>query len=246
MLNETAIALEDEAIHIAQIKAQRLEIKPKIALATEESVRAYTIWHLFKHDDEVHAYPPHKKSPNTVLSNLLLAPILDTFNMGFPEDVELIKTRLSKPWIELDGHNTGLQDKKLPGYLILMCMIDTVVVMTYALAHREAPKKTGYLAYGSALVGNGTEHGSRVVTKEELSKACDWYTNTKDNKQEQLHKTIRDLVDEEGEPKDSHSITNIQMKIIETVELFSDTAETASGSKGVLASASQWWSGGKK
>lgn len=233
LLNETAISLEDEAIHIAQIKAQRIEVKPKIALATEESVRAFTIWHLNKDHGESHTFYPYLKSPKTPLSSLLLKPILDTFNMGFPGDEELIKSRISKPWISLDSHTTGLEDETIPGYLILMCMVDAVVVMTYALSHRV---KQGY---GGFLGGTSENTSQSVLTKGELEKACDWFTNVKSNKQEQLHKMIQDLLDDEGQPKGNDSITNLQMKIIETVELFSDHAECAS--TGILASAADWW-----
>ncbi|CCX12339.1 Similar to hypothetical protein SNOG_14395 [Phaeosphaeria nodorum SN15]; acc. no. XP_001804583 [Pyronema omphalodes CBS 100304] len=233
LLTETAVCFDHDAVNIAQIKAQRIEVKPKIALAAEESVRAYTIWYYFQTTGKTHSFGRNKDPAGMPLSLLLLEPVMTTFSMGFSGDAELIKSRVGAPWAALDKHTAGLCDKSLPGDLILISMLDTIMVMTYAISHRENPKNWK----GEAL----------PLTAADVEKACTWYTTPakagQETGQAALHRLVKELLAADGSPKDK-SIANLQMKIIEVVELQAHNAENASSTIfGAMKDAISGWGG---
>jgi len=188
---------------------------------------------MFKSKDERNSFHRNKDPEGMLLSDKLLEPVLNTFNMGFEGDSAFIKGRIGEPWKEIDNYKSGLYDKTVPGYLILMCMLDTIVIMTYSLAHRQGRGYTG-------LLKATPEQRAKPLTQVELEQACAWFTNPKDHRQEKMHKAVKELLDEDGSPKSNDSITNLQMKVIETVELYSESAESASG---VIEGALKWVTG---
>ena len=214
-------------MYISQIKAQRVEVKPKIALATEEAIRAYTIWYLFNTSGEVHHFGRNKDPAGMSLSTLLMEPVLATFSIGFSGDSELIKSRIGGPWVGLDKHTSGIRDTSLSSYLLLICMLDTIIVMTYAMAHRDKLKNEALL-----------------VTNAEVEKACTWYAvahkTGQATIQKSLHKQVQELLQPDGYPKEK-SVAHLQMKTIAIVEKFSDDAEKASAT--LLATAAAAVSG---
>lgn len=189
-------------------------MKPKIALATEETIRAYTIWYLFNTSGEIHNFDRNKDPAGMSLSTLLMEPVLATFGMRFSGDSELIKSRIGSPWVGLDKYTSGICDTSLPSYLLLICMLDTILVMTYAVAHRD-----------------NSRNEALPVTVAEVEKACTWYTVPQKKgqgaTQGSLHKQVQELLQPDGYPKEK-SIAHLQMKTIAVVEKFSDEAEKAS------------------
>jgi len=146
------------------------------------------------------------------LSTLLMEPVLATFSMGF-SDSELIKRLIGSPWVDLDKHTSGICDTSLPSYLLLICMLDTIIVMTYAVAHR------------------GKSNEALPVTQTEVEKACTWYAvahkTGQATIQKTLHKQVQELLQSNGYPKNK-SVAHLQMQTIALVEKFSDEAEKAS------------------
>ncbi|KAF8453365.1 hypothetical protein BGX38DRAFT_1178324 [Terfezia claveryi] len=227
LLEESATCLDHDSVYISQIKAQRVEVKPKIALAIEETIRAYTIWYLFDTSGEVHSFGRNKDSAGVSLSTLLMEPVLATFSMGFSGDSELIKRHIGSSWVDLDKHTSGICDTSLPSYLLLICMLDTIIVMTHAVAHRDKSKN-------EAL----------PVTHAEIEQACTWYAVAhklgQETIQKSLHKQVHELLQPDGYPKDK-SVAHLQMKTIAIVERFSEEAEK--GSTTILAAAAAAVSG---
>jgi hypothetical protein len=150
-----------------------------------------------------------------------MEPVLATFSMGFTGDAELIQSRIGASWQALDKYKSGLWDTSLPGDLILICMLDTVIVMTHAVSHQEGAKSA--------------KEEACALSSENVEKACAWYTkDSPESAQVALHKAVQELLASDGTPKDG-SVANLQMKIIEAVELHSDVAEKAP--EGVLQAA---------
>lgn len=206
LLTETSRHLKDEAIQIAQTKAQRIMLKRKVALATEEAIRAYTIWHSFKFAKKSIAFERNKHTQK--LSRMLMEPILATFNMRFSGDDELIQSKLGREWNVLDKYKSSLLDPLIPGDMILICMVDTIIVLNYAISHQRIS--------GRAKTADDI---ACSLCSADIDKACTWYT---ENKQSATHTRIRSLLSgEDWSPKDK-SMSGLQMGLIETVELQSD------------------------
>lgn len=191
-------------------------LKPEVALATEESVRAYTIWHSFKFEGKRIAFSRNRGDQK--LSRMLMEPVLATFNMRFSGDDELIQSRIGREWSGLDRYRSGLWDQMVPGDLILICMVDTIIVLTYAFSHQRV---SGWARTASDVAWS--------LCSADIEQACAWYTGTK---QIATHTRIRSLLSAgDWSPKDK-SMASLQMGLIETVELESDDAEKATGSIG--------------
>lgn len=207
--------IHTEAIQIAMIKAQRIEVKPMIALATEESIRAYTIWHSFTFGGKEVQFRSNRDPTGMKLSAIIMEPVLSTFNLRFADDTNKIKTKIGSAWSSLDQYKPSLWDKSIPGDLILMCALDTIIIMTHALTHQQ-------------IAGKGktaTDH-ARALTEADIDNACLWYTAPKQNIQTETHARIRTLLAPDFSPIDK-SLANLQMKVIETVELQSVMAAAA-------------------
>lgn len=213
LLIETSMSLENEAVLIAQIKAQRIELKPKVSLATQESVRAYTIWHSFKFGGKRFNFNRNEKPEGMKMSMMLMEPVLVSFNVRFAGDAALIQSLIGTPWDAIDQYMNGLWDDSLPADLILTCMLDTILIMSYALLHQQIGGKP-----------KSRKDNAQPLSASDIKNACEWYTTPKENRQAVTRAKIKELLAEDGSPKDS-SIANLQMKVIETVELQSDTVK---------------------
>lgn len=191
-----------------------------IALATEESLRAYTIWHCFVFGGKKVEFSRNKDSAGMLLSAILMEPVLATFNIRFSGDAALIQSKIGSPWASLDKYKSGLWDATLPGDLILICMLDTIMVMTHALSHQQIGGKLKL----------ATDH-ARPLCAADIETACAWYTAPKHNVQVETHAKIRSLLAKDFSPKDK-CLANLQMKVIETVELQSGIAVNATSALG--------------
>lgn len=149
------------------------------------------------------------------LSAILMEPVLATFNIRFSGDTALIKSKIGGPWAALDKYKTNLWDATLPGDLILICMLDTILVMTHSLCHQQIGGK----------VKLSTDH-ARPLCAADIEASCAWYTAPKHNVQIETHTRIRSLLAKDWSPKDK-SLAHMQMKVIETVELQSGIAVNA-------------------
>lgn len=167
-----------------------------------------------------------------MLSAMLMEPVLATFNMRFSGDSALIQSKIGGSWGSLDKHKSGLWDVTLPGDLVLVCMLDTIIIMTHALSHQ-------YIS-GKAKTSNDN---SQPLSAADIENACAWYTAPKENRQIETHARIRSLLARDWSPKDK-SVTNLQMKVIETVELQSDSAENVK-TMGLIGGAIKNFWGGK-
>ncbi|KAH8148110.1 uncharacterized protein LAJ45_07874 [Morchella importuna] len=211
LLSETSRNLVDTAAQLTQLKAQRVSVKPKVALATAESIRAYAIWKKSKFDGEKIDFLRNAKD-EPKLSRLLMRPVLDSFNMRFPGDDALIQSLLSKSWRDLDSYPANLWDKNIPGDLILMCMLDTIIIMARAFNHTQIRQPLGAIAQPLNTIA--------------LQLACTWYTLVTLNKQKAMHSRIKSMLSEKDwSPKDI-SMGSLQMKVIEAVEVGLESAET--------------------
>ncbi|KAI5804625.1 hypothetical protein DFH27DRAFT_383934 [Peziza echinospora] len=217
LLADTACSYDNDELAIAQIKAQRLEIQPKVALATEEAVRAYTIWHTFRTTGVAHRFGRNKNPEGMNVGARLIEVVLATFSMGFEGDDEFLRERLGSPWAALDYHTKGLCDATLPGGLILLCMFDCIVTMTYTIAHRRDPTVNWK---GEAL----------SLSQEDMDRGCAWYTkppkDRQQSPQQDLHTRVNALLNGDGTPKDG-CIANLQMRAIEIIEQHAATAQAA-------------------
>lgn len=163
------------------------------------------------------------------LSATIMEPVLAAFNIRFPGDTALIQSKLGGPWSSLDKYKSSLWDATLPGDLILMCMLDTIIVMTHALCHQQIAGKEKSV----------TDH-ARPLCAADIETACAWYTAPKLNIQMETHTTIRSLLAKDWSPEDK-SLANLQMKVIQTVELKTGIAESATTTLGGVIK--NFWTG---
>jgi len=216
LITETASSVQHDSIRIAQIKAERVEVLPKIALATEESIRAYAIWYMFKSAGEVHRFSRNKDPTGMSLADILIEPIVTTFNMARRKDAEVIKPRISAPWKSLDNFTKGLRDPEVPGDLILICMLDIIIIMTHAVTHPTRPKNWKGEAF--------------QISTGDMERACTWFATPpkagQPSIQDKMHQRVKDLLDAQGYPR-SGSIASLQMKVIEIVDSFTRDAQNA-------------------
>lgn len=209
LLMETSTLLSGQSAQIIGIKAQRLELKPKIALATEDSIRAYVMWYMHKQHGQKQSFSRNPRVNAMKLTNMIMEPILSTFNMRFERDDELIIAEIGKPWNALDNCRNGLCDAVVPGDLIMLCTLDTILVMARALKHTHDDHET-----------EEERQTAVAITEADIKSACQWYRGSA---QAETHAKIQHLLTADGEPKDN-SIANFQMKVIEIVELRSKRA----------------------
>lgn len=213
---ETSLLLPDTATQLIGIKAQRLEVRPKIAFATEESVRAYVTWYMYQKNGVPRSLCRGSDDNGMKLTNMLMEPILSTFNIRFEGDTDLIISEIGEAWKSLDNSDNShsrLCDPAVRGDLILLCTLDTILIMTRALTHNHGGDDT-------------TEEEPTVsaLTEDDIKKASEWYRGAK---QTTTHTMVRDLLTVDGKPKDK-SIAALQMNIIETVELLTNRARKTS------------------
>lgn len=191
--------LEELRVQITEIRAQRASVRPKIAIAADQALRAYAIWREFslKGNNIVFSRGP---AGQRKLSEVLMQPILDIFNMKVPGGANLIQSRVGTPWKkDLDAFPMTLWDKKIPGDLILCCMVDTIIIM----------------ARSSILAR------PRSLRSADIESACTWYIP----KQSAVHTRIRTLLTKDWLPVDK-SMAVLQLGAIETIEFGLSTGST--------------------
>ncbi|TGZ80739.1 hypothetical protein EX30DRAFT_364382 [Ascodesmis nigricans] len=203
LLAETYTILPDLFTQTIAIKAQRLEVKQKIALATEESIRAYVTWYMYQQDGKPRQLSRSSDVNAMNLTHMLMEPILSTFNIRFKGDTDLIISEIGDAWKDLNNADNNLCHPTVDGKLILLCTLDTIMVMTRALTHNSDSNET-----------EEEKTTASALTEEDIKRASRWY---KGSKQKETHTRICELLTAEGTPKDN-SIATLQMKVIEIVE----------------------------
>ncbi|KAI5803942.1 hypothetical protein EDC01DRAFT_763093 [Geopyxis carbonaria] len=232
IVTEAAFNVENEEANMALIKAQRLDFYRKTALATEEALRAYTTWYSTKTGGSyvgTNGTATLFKTEEEILSIKLIDPVVSTFNMG-PRVAKQIQLKIGSVWGDLNAATSEISEPNIPGTQILLCMLDALLVITYALSHQKQQNETPK--------PKGPGQLSEPLNRPEINDACDWYKGrgrykslnwympvtwsgrnykTAQDRQLELHKKIKALLDAKGLPKDG-SIANLQMKIIEVVD----------------------------
>lgn len=135
-----------------------------------------------------------------------MEPVLECFNVRFRGDDALIQSKIGNPWSDLDKYaaTPGLWDKAIPGGLILLCMVDTILVMARALSRQSILDKP--------LAGLGV---AQPLNSAAIELACTWYTL---GRQKAVHSRVISILSEQDwSPKDK-SMASLQMKLIETVQ----------------------------
>lgn len=141
-----------------------------------------------------------------------MEPILETFNVRFPGDEKLIQSIIGAPWSELDKYTSNLWDKSIPGNLILLCMVDTILVMARAFYSQ--------LGFDKVVISI-----AQPLSSAALQLACTWYILGRESRQKAVHSRIRSILSEQDwSPKDK-SMASLQMQLIEAVELGLETAQ---------------------
>lgn len=145
-----------------------------------------------------------------------MEPILECFNVRFPGDDALIQSKIGGPWADLDKYaaTPGLWDKKIPANLVLLCMVDTILVMARGLSRQSIFEKP--------LAGLGL---AQPLNSAAIELACTWYALGPNNRQKAVHSRIKSILSEQDwSPKDK-SMASLQMKLIETVEFGLENVE---------------------
>lgn len=145
-----------------------------------------------------------------------MEPILECFNVRFPGDDTLIQSKIGGPWAELDKYavTPGLWDKTIPATLILLCMVDTILVMARGLSRQSIFEKP--------LAGLGL---AQPLNSAAIELACTWYALGPNNRQKAVHARIKSILSEQDwSPKDK-SMASLQMKVVETVEFGLENVE---------------------
>lgn len=153
-------------------------------------------------------------SSGKTLTQILMEPVLETFNVRFPNDDTMIRSKIGSPWSDLDKYaaKPGLWDKKIPGSMILLCMVDTILVMARALSRQSIFEKP--LA-GLGLAG--------PLNSAAIELACAWYVFGANSTQKAVHLRILSILSEQDwSPKDK-SMASLQMRLVDTVEFGSES-----------------------
>lgn len=149
-------------------------------------------------------------------SQILMEPVLECFNVRFSGDDTLIKSKIGGPWKDLDKYAStpGLWDKTIPASLILLCMVDTILVMARGLSRQSIFEKP--------LAGLGL---AQPLNSAAIELACAWYTLGPNSRQSAVHSRILSILSEQDwSPKDK-SMASLQMKCIDTVEFGLESVE---------------------
>lgn len=183
------------------------------------------IWHGSKFGGKKVAFRRNKGPGNPKFSFILMEPILIAFNMRFSGDDALIHSRIGGPWSGLDKNESGLLDATVAADLVLMCMVDTIIVTIYALAHQQISGRA-----------KAVTDDAQPLCSADIEQACAWYTAATDNRQTATHTKIKSLLSKDWSPKEK-SIANFQMQLIEVVEVESDNAQNAKAYTGYIGGA---------
>lgn len=191
--------LDDPRVQITEIRAQQASSRLKVAISTDQTIRAYAVWRAFT----VHSQSIIFRTKPTglmKLSEVLMEQILDSFNYGYPGDAKLIQSGVGTPWMkELDKYQTTMWDKKIPAHLILFCMVDTMIIMARIMSR------------GTALTR--PLRRTRALHESAIRTACSWYSQ----KQSIVHTRIKALLTNDGSPMDK-SMALFQLGLIETID----------------------------
>lgn len=185
----TSQQLTDPRVLAAEVRAQRTSPRLKLSLAADAATHAYAVWRAFAFTGAEHVFQQHAGAAS-VLSDVLVLAVLDCFNMRVPGDAETIRDRLGAPWVSaLAPFPATLLDRGIPPAALLCCMLDTMVVVTRAMARRGG------------------------VTPAGIEAACAWYKL----RQPDVHARVAGLLAADGAPRDG-SLAVVQLLFAEAVE----------------------------
>lgn len=168
----------------------------KLAIATDETIRAYAVWRAYheRHEKIVFRITPTNEM---TLPDVLMDQTLRSFNIQFPGNAKLIQREIGSPWVTgLEGCLKSMWDKKIPAHLILSCMVDTMIVQARVMSQ------------GRPARDNQASHERAVRA------ACTWYKP----KQADIHTRINSLLDGDRLPLNK-SIAHLQLGLIEIIDI---------------------------
>lgn len=200
-ISHLSYGFHDESAQVALTKAQRAVLLPKFALALEEIVRHYLVWHNAKFGNGQAVYTG--KEDIRGLSWALMGTILEIFNVRAPNDDEIIHSTLGSEWKELDSHGSGLGDRTIFGDLILACMLDTISVICFALANQ---KKSGDTTAQPTAV---------PLSSAEVEEACKSYKSAGDGGQAAKHAAIRALLSKHNSSSESDLKASLERELVD-------------------------------
>lgn len=122
----------------AEVRAQRISPRLKLAPAADAAARAYAVWRAFTFAGASHVFR-QESGQGLLLSQELMAPVLDVFNLLDTSAAETIRARIGAPWRDaLDEFPRSLWHRDIPPHAVLCCMLDTTVVAARAMARRSS------------------------------------------------------------------------------------------------------------
>lgn len=130
--------LSDPRVQAAEIRAQRVSPRLKLAPATDAAARAYAVWRAFTFTGAFHVFR-QEPGQGVSLSQELMAPVLDVFNLRDTSAAETIRARIGAPWRDvLDKFPNTLWHRDIPPHAVLCCVLDTTIVSARAMARRSS------------------------------------------------------------------------------------------------------------
>lgn len=218
MLTATFQKLESPRIQLTEIRAQTISVRLKLAIATDQILRAYAVWNAFAFKSQSVVF--RRRPPGAMLlTDVLMEPILDSFQSRLTAHAALIKSQLGGPWQkELDKCPTTMWQATLPGNLILYCMVDTMIVLA-----RVMPKPSAYIP--NAL------RRTAAYDANTIRSACTWYLP----RQAAVHTQIKALLATNSSPKEN-SIAFLQLALMDVIETgMWSTSDTIEGGLDIVA-----------
>lgn len=199
LLTATFQKLENPRIQLTEIRAQTISVRLKLAIATDQILRAYCVWRAFAFKSKSVVF---RRTPGAMsLTDVLMEPILDSFQSGLMPHAAVIKSQLGAPWQkELDKCPATMWQTSLPGNLILYCMVDTMIVLA-----RVMPKPSTYIP--NAL------RWTTAYNANTIRSACTWYLP----RQTAVHTRIKALLATDSSPKEN-SIAFLQLALMDVIE----------------------------
>lgn len=135
------------------------------------------------------------------LTDVLLEPILDSFQSRLTTQAALIKSQLGAQWQkELENCPTTTWQAALPGNLILCCMVDTMIVLA-----RVMPTPSAYIP--------NVLRSTAFYDANTIRSACTWYLP----RQAAVHTQIKALLAADSSPKEN-SIAFLQLSLMDVIE----------------------------
>lgn len=184
-------------IQITHIRAQYASTRMKLALATDQTTRAYAVWKAYPTKSVVFRVAP---TGQMTLPEVLMDQILRSFNIRFPGDAKLIQSQVGSTWMKgLKGFPKTMWDTNIPANLILCCMVDTMVILARVMSR------------GTFITRPARR--TKALQERATRSACAWYKR----KQEEVHTRITALLDNKYLPLNG-SMALFQLGLIEIVD----------------------------